>query len=191
MLIFERSINRAEADVVQRYVLRCLKTGRCSVIGKTGVTRVPDYRDNPTVLSYAVLDEGQPVAWLKLKCKPGWAAFEVKHVWVEPEYRGCGLTESIYRAAINHDGIMIASGITQTKWARALWARFVRDDIFHIWAQDLNDLDRVAPVFYDEGEVYTSLPHLYTRDFKIYKKHDVRLIAVKKPNAKSTLKRRN
>lgn len=177
MLIFERSITRNEARFVYDYLVRRLVTGRFRKVKRTGVVEI---FGNENITSYAVLDDGVPVGWLKLQRKPGWFVYEVKHVWVEKEYRGTGITERIYRAAINHDGIAIASGITQTKWARALWARFVRDDVFNIWAQNLNDVSQRAAVWYDDGEVYTSLPYLYTRNTSLYRRHDIRLIAVRK-----------
>lgn len=177
MLIFERSITREEADFVLRYLDKRIHSNWIRSVGTTGVYEI---FGNENTTSYAVLDGADPVGWLKLQRKPGWEAYEVKHVWVEPAYRGTGITERIYRVAINHDNRMIASGITQTKWARALWTKFVRDDTFNIWVQNLNVIEERAPVVYDENELYTSIPDLYTKDVRLYKHRDIRLIAIRK-----------
>lgn len=177
MLIFERSITREEANSVLTYLELRIRANQFRPIGKTGVYEI---FGSEHVTSYAVLDGAQPIGWLKLQRKPGWAVYEVKHVWVEPRYRGTGMTEKIYQAAINHDNRMIASGITQTKWARALWTKFVYKDVFNIWAQNLNVIDERADVVYDENNLYTPIPDLYTRDFELYKHRDIRLIAIRK-----------
>ena len=178
MLILERSITQEHAEHIQRYVWRRLDAGRYRQVGKTSVYQLHGHEN---VTTYAYLANGEPIAWLKMQKRPGWIGYEVKHVWVQPQFRGKGLMETIYRAAINTDQQIVISGVTQTRWARALWARFVQKRMFRIWAQDLNNLSHRGQVFYDEevGELYSLIPHLYTRDYDTHKKHDVRLVAIR------------
>jgi GNAT superfamily N-acetyltransferase len=129
--------------------------------------------DSDRYTSYAVLANDLPVAWLYLTRKAGWAAWEVLQVFVFPELRGHGLASKIYKAAVNHDGILLASGKTQSKSSRKLWKQLIETNAFHVWAQDFKNLDLRAGVEYYDDELYCELP-VYTRDAT---KHDVRFVA--------------
>ena len=76
---------------------------------------------------------------------------------------------------MNVDGIILASGKTQSKSSRALWRRFIERDTFNIWAQDFNDLRQRSSVEFHEDELHCTLP-VYER---YHSKYDVRLIAVR------------
>lgn len=178
MIILERSVTKQYWLPMYDYILRRINTHRFSRVGGTDVLHV--YGGENT-RAYAVLStqpetKGLPVAWLYLGKRPGWAAWEVRQVWVFPDWRRYGLAKKIYQAAVNVDGIMLASGKTQSKSARALWHRLVKSKTFNIWAQDFNNLDLTSDVFFEDDELQCNL-ELYTRWSC---KHDVRLIAVKK-----------
>ena len=117
-----------------------------------------------------------------VKQRPGWTAWEVEQLWVFPAFRGKGIASTLYRAVVNQDGMLLASGKTHTKYSKALWERFIRKQTFTIWAHDFANLDKWCDVVWDEdsGEVFSRLS-LYTNvgnSDKIGK--DVRLIALKK-----------
>lgn len=173
MLILERSVTKPFWSTMHDYLERRIKAGRLRTIGRTGVVCVEGGR---CTVSYAIIVNGHPVAWLYLARRPNWTAWEVRQVWVFPELRGHGLAQRIYRAAINHDALILASGKTQSKSSRQLWQRFIEKDTFNIWAQDFNDLRQRASVVYHEDELYCELP-VYTRHKD---KHDIRLIATRK-----------
>lgn len=173
MLILERSVTKEFWSTLLEYLERRIRAGRFRTIGRTGVVCI---EGGQCTTSYAIVVNGHPVAWLYLGRRPNWAAWEVRQVWVFPELRGHGLAQRIYRAAVNQDGIILASGKTQSRSSRQLWQRFIEKDTFNIWAQDFNDLRSRASVAFHEDELFCNLP-VYTR----WKdRHDVRFIAVRK-----------
>lgn len=178
VIILERSVTKQYWLPMYDYILRRLNTGRFDAIPGTRVLHVHGGENTRTyaVLSTEAETRGLPAAWLYLGKRPGWAAWEVRQVWVFPDWRRDGLAKKIYQAAVNRDGILLASGKSQSKSARALWHRFVKDRTFNIWAQDFNNLDLTSDVFFEDDELQCNL-ELYTRWSC---KHDVRLIAVKK-----------
>lgn len=173
MLILERSVTKEFWSTLYDYIVRRLETNRFEPVGRTGVVHVYGGECSRT---YAIVVNGQPVAWLYLGRRPTWKAWEVRQVWVFPELRGHGLAARIYRAAVNVDGIILAAGKSHTKTSRALWKRFIEHDTFNIWAQDFNNLSLRSTVEIVDDEVYCPLP-LYTR---WHSKHDVRFVAVRK-----------
>jgi hypothetical protein len=173
MLIHERSVTKEFWSVTYEYIARRVRTNRFNSVGRTGVVHVHGGRCTRT---YAIIVHGHPVAWLCLARRPKWGAWEVRQVWVFPELRGHGLAQRIYRAAVNQDGILLASGKTQSKTSRALWRTFIKRDTFNIWAQDFNNLRLRSLVELDDDELLCDLP-VYTWNTT---KHDVRLLAMRK-----------
>ena len=153
MLIFERSVTKEYWSAMHAYIMRRLQTGRYEPVGNTGVMHV---FGGQTTCTYAIVVNGWPVAWLYLGRRPTWHAWEVRQVWVFPELRGHGLASKIYRAAVNTHGIILASGKTQSKTSRALWARFVRLKTLDLYANDFNDLDQRSQVWYEDGEIQSN-----------------------------------
>lgn len=172
MLILERSVTKEFWTVTYDYLMRRLTTGRFRPVGRTGVVNVTG---GVTTTSYAIVVQGRPVAWLYLGRRSTWSAWEVRQVFVFPELRGHGLATRIYKAAVNVDGLLLASGKSQSRTSRALWRRFIERRTFTVWAQDFNDLRRHAGVEYHDDELYCPLP-VYTLNPT---KHDVRLLAVR------------
>lgn len=125
---------------------------------------------------------GWPTSWLYLRRRKGWQAWEVEQVWTFPEHRGQGLAETLYKAAINRDGILLASGFVHSPHSRALWARFVAKRLFNIWAQDLIHLDRTADVYLDDDGAVSSPLSIYhpLSTWQPRKQGDVRLLALRK-----------
>ena len=132
---------------------------------------------------YFVKDRvGEPIAWLYLYRKPNWKAWEVYQIWTFPEYRGQGLAQKLYKAAINEDGIILASGDLHTQYSQALWKSFVRKNLFNIWAQDFKNLSLVGAVEYDKEQdaIECSLPIYLKPSSRESTKSDVRFLATKK-----------
>ena len=173
MLILERSVTEPYWKAHRDYINRRLSAGRWRRVGRYGVVNI---QGNSEVTTYAVLRDKQPVAWLYLGKREAWHAWEVLQVWVFPEYRGEGLASKLYRAAVNGDGLLLASGETQSKSSRALWRRFIKKKMFNIWAQDFNNLESVASVSVEDDQLDCELP-VYTRE---HGPHDIRLVAAKK-----------
>lgn len=134
---------------------------------------------------YTCTPNGEPIAWLWLKQRKGWRAWEVAQIWIFPEHRGKGWAHRLYQAAINSDGILLSSGDLHTQYSQALWRSFIRKKLFNIWAQDFKNLKRRAIVEYDADadelecdlEIYCrpSAPGAF--------RSDVRLLALKKEAA--------
>jgi GNAT superfamily N-acetyltransferase len=136
---------------------------------------------------YAIFDKApkgeRPIAWLILKQRPGWWAWEVEQLMVFPQFRRQGLASKLYKAVINHDRCMLASGKTHTSHSKAMWESFIRQDLFNVWAHDFSDLQNFYQVCWDKEsqEVVSQLSlysPTYTRD-KI-SKNNVRLVAMRK-----------
>lgn len=97
-------------------------------------------------------------------------------MFVHPHFRGQGLATEIYRAVVNKEQLILASGKTQSKSSRALWFSFVQKRVFNIWAHDFNNLDLKSEVWVEDNELQSEL-QIYTR---LATPRDVRLIAVRK-----------
>lgn len=131
---------------------------------------------------YYVLDNNDPIAWLFLVRRPGWQAWEVHQIWAFPEHRGKGLAQRLYSAAINADGVFLASGNLHTQYSQALWKSFIKKRLFNIWAQDFRDLSKTSEVLYDADldELICDLP-IYKNDIvRGEPRVDVRLLALRK-----------
>lgn len=122
---------------------------------------------------------GWPVSWLYLSRRKGWEAWEVAQIWTFPEHRGQGHAERLYRAAVNADGILLASGKLHTQYSQALWRSFIRRKIFNIWAQDFKDLGQTSTVEVDDDEMLCHL-EIYIDPGYRRPKSDVRLLALRK-----------
>lgn len=123
---------------------------------------------------YFVVDEDyRPVSWMMLWKQDGWTALEVVQLWTFPDYRGAGNAARLYHAAIDIDDKLIMTGSSHSTASRKLWESFIRKQCFNIWAHEINGLDQLSDVFFDEGELQCSLP-IYTKSADVF---DVRLVA--------------
>lgn len=178
MVILERPIGSAQWIPMYDYILRRLTTQRFHRVQGTQVVHV--YGADST-RTYAVLSNepetlGLPVSWVYLWKRPGWSVWEVYQAWTFPDWRRGGLALQIYKAIINRERLLLASGKTQSKSARAFWSKLIEHKTFNIWAQDFNDLDLRSQVLFEDDEVHCNL-ELYTR---WRTKQDVRLVAARK-----------
>jgi GNAT superfamily N-acetyltransferase len=172
MLIFERSVTRPYHDAMYKYIMRRLNTNRVQRIRNTEVMHI----QGACTRTYAIIRAGVPVAWVYLGRRPTWCAWEVRQVFVHPDFRGQGLAGKIYRVVVNKHRLILASGKSQSKSSRALWLSFIKKNTFHIWAQDFNNLDLRSEVWVEDNELQSEL-EIYTR---FATSRDVRLIAVRK-----------
>lgn len=173
MLILERSVTKPYHSAMFEYIMRRLNTDRFEEITGTEIVHV---HGGTCTRTYAVLRAGVPVAWVYLGRRPTWCAWEVRQVFVHPHFRGQGLATEIYRAVVNKEQLILASGKTQSKSSRALWFSFVQKRVFNIWAHDFNNLDLKSEVWVEDNELQSEL-QIYTR---LATPRDVRLIAVRK-----------
>lgn len=131
------------------------------------------------MITYAILDNDHPIAWVCLERRDGWVAWEVIQVFVFPAYRGNGYARKIYEAAVLIDNVLLASGKTQGKDSRALWKKMVSTNRLNIWACDFKNLKSTSEVFIDEdGNLECGLQIYQTKKSRI--KEDVRLLAYRK-----------
>ncbi len=129
---------------------------------------------------YICDDAGWPVSWLYLTQRKGWAAWEVAQIWTFPEHRGKGHAETLYKAAINSDGILLASGNLHTQYSQAMWRSFIRRRLFNVWAQDFKNLTSTALVDIEEDELECELPIYIQPSSWKRPSTDVRLLALRK-----------
>lgn len=184
MLILERSVTKYYWMKMYRYFFRKLQRGNYEVLASTRGGKIVRMGCGKDCRAYAVVvkheDHLRPIAWLYLWRKPGWKAWEVMQVFVFEKVRGQGLARKLYSAAINLDNIIVASGKTQSKSSRALWASFVRQNTFNVFAIDYWNLRSRAQVLWDSEEqgLYCNL-EIYTPPTATERDSDVRLIATK------------
>ena len=154
------------------------------------ITRLPSERVSPGIwrinsgktyrIYYTVDSAGFPISWLYLSKKKGWQAWEVAQIWTFPEHRGKGIAERLYKAAINHDGILLASGNLHTQYSQAMWRSFISKKLFNIWAQDFKDLSRTSTVEVEDEELFCDLEIYQLPRLHRPRKTDVRLLAMRK-----------
>jgi hypothetical protein len=181
MMRFEKSVTKYFVQNVLDHLHKVIKEKGITFPPKSDTLRVdPDERSRYYVIA---LGGYGPVAWLYLERQKGWEAWEVMQVYVNPEFRGRGFARRLYDDAIVNDGIMLASGKTQSKYTRGLWESFIRSERYDLFAIDFKDLDSVCPVFWDaESEmVWSDLKLYFTQNDPAYEQNrDVRLIATRK-----------
>ncbi len=138
-------------------------------------------RSGKRIIVYYICDgDGWPISWMYLTQRKGWKAWEVTQVWTFPEHRGKGLAESLYRTAVDVDGLLLASGNSHTPHSQAVWRSFIRRRLFHIWAQDFKDLSQTSAVEVEDDELHCALP-IYLRPHPHGRpRSDVRLLAIRK-----------
>lgn len=174
MIILEQSVTKPFWEATRDYLRRRVQLERFRKVGRTGVIEIPGGRYTTT---YAIVLEDEPIAWLYLRARPGWAAFEVRQVFSHKDFRGQGLAQRLYKAAINTDGCLVASGPSHSKYSMGLWKKFIKNRTFNIWAHDFNNVRLRCPVEVDEdGELECEFP-VYQR---LPGKHDIRFVAEKK-----------
>ena len=179
MLIQERSVTKYYWLKMYRKLFRKIQAGTYKRVGQTGVLVVTfGTRHRYYVLTAKEKGHLRPVAWLYLWQKPGWKAWEVMQVFVFEKLRGQGLAKKLYSAAINQDELIVASGKTHSSHSRGLWRSFVRNGNYSIYAIDYWCLSDRSQVFWNEGELWSTLD-LYQTDPN-YQERDVRLIATRK-----------
>jgi len=177
MFILENSITRKYWLPTQTYLYHYIRHNKWDWVGDQGVVKITCDRDG---IAYAVCDivDGRfmPIGWVWLTKKRTWIAYEVSQTYVLEEHRGNGYAVLLYETALN-DGVMLASGPSHTSYSMGLWAKFVREDKFNIWAQDYKHLDLTSQVIEEDGVVEAISLELYHPP---HTSQDVRLIAQRK-----------
>lgn len=176
MYILEQSITSYYWKPTQDYLRRRICRGRYREVGNTGIFEVFGGKNGCTT-SYVLCDGLEPIGWIYLRRNPNWVAYEVRQTFIVKDYRGNGYAEKLYKAAINTDGVLLASGCSHTKYSMGLWKKFLRKKMFNIWAHDFADLRKHAAVEIDrDGEIECDLDVYHDA----LGKQDVRLIAQRK-----------
>lgn len=185
MQILERSVTKQFWMKIYRGLVRKIQRGQYRQVLKIGKLKILHFTKNEHECLYAVCvkhkNDLRPIAWLNLWRAPGWKSWEVIQVFVFEKLRGQGLAKLLYKAAINTEGLIVSSGITQSKSSRSLWKSFVQKELFDIYAIDFTDLRSRSQVLFDKehDELWCSLEIYSAVDPKI---QDVRLIATRKTN---------
>jgi GNAT superfamily N-acetyltransferase len=174
VIVLEQSVTKPFWEATRDYLRRRIVLGRYRKVGRTGTIEIPGGKYTTT---YAIVVEDEPIAWLYLRSRPGWAALEVRQVFVHKDFRGQKLAQRLYKAAINTDGCLLASGPSHSKYSMGLWKKFIQKKTFNIWAHDFNNTRLHCQVEYDEnGDLQCEFP-VYTR---LPGKHDIRFVAERK-----------
>ena len=169
MLILERAITISNAEHAKTWLLKKIQHS------KNGYG---SHYLNPRRLVIFKFSNSKLIGFLILRNPKNSHYWEVDYVWVDKGFRGKSITEKLYQIAIDQN-LILSSGKSQTKFARAFWFKLIRKSKFDIYAYDLKT-DESSQVFIEDDEIWCSLDHLYTNDFLTLQKHDVRLIALMK-----------
>jgi GNAT superfamily N-acetyltransferase len=106
-----------------------------------------------------------------------WAAIETSILYVSPNFRRMGVAEQLYDAILD-DGQIVICGWSHNPKSRALWKKMMSNPKYVIWAQDMNDIDRISDVWFDEEDEMVCNLKVYV-DIKVKTcKEDVRLVAI-------------
>ena len=180
MLILERSVTKHYQVKMYRKLFRAIQQGRYTRVGASNVLLLT-FGTRHRYYVITMKDNGnlRPIAWLYLWQKPKWKAWEVMQVFVFEKQRGKGLATKLYSAAINTDNLIVASGKTPSKYSRALWRSFVRNNNYSVFAIDYWNLKDRSQVLWNDGELWCMLDVYFTGDWN-YQDRDVRLIASRK-----------
>lgn len=182
MLILERSVTKPFWMRIYKILARKIKKGQFHEVQGTGVLQVQcDSGVRGYVMVERYFNELRPVAWLYLWQDQDWQAWEVMQVFVFEKLRGQGLAKKLYKVAINHDNIIMASGLTQSSSSRALWKSFIQKNTFDVYAIDYWNMKDRSQVFWDKDndEIWCTLDIYYTGKPELQDR-DVRLIATRK-----------
>lgn len=174
VIVLERSITKDYWEPTQAYIERRFDAGKYRKVGGSGVIEV---HGSKCATCYSIVDGNEPVSWLYLRRRPNWACWEVAQAYTLKEHRGNGLATRLYKAIVNADEQLLATGKSHTRFSMGVWKKFVKEGTFRIWAHDFSNLDRTAEVVVEDGELVCPL--------QIYKptangRADVRLVAMKK-----------
>lgn len=176
MLVLRNAITRPYWTSMHEYVLNRMKV----CVSEKVTPKVWKLQSGLYRQVYYICDaNGWPASWLYLTQRKGWKAWEVAQVWTFPEHRGKGQAETLYKAAINADGILLASGNLHTQYSQAMWRSFIRRRLFNVWAQDFKDLSHTSTVDVEDGELECGLP-IYIDPGTRRPTSDVRLLALRK-----------
>jgi hypothetical protein len=179
MRIYERSVTQPYWEPVYRYLAKRWRPtfrqiGDVTMLHGTGKGQR---------IYYAIFRNSRygprPAGWLILRQRLGWWAWEVEQLWVFPAFRGQGMAKQLYKAAIDGDNLIVASGKTHTKYSKGLWESFIRKGTFNIWAHDFQNVSRWCPVIWDAGEVYSRISLYDTGGLYDTINQDMRLMALK------------
>lgn len=130
-------------------------------------------------LVYFLHCDGEVLAFVELEQPKKWVAHEVTYLFVRADYRKLGVASYLYSSIIE-DGILLMSGWSQNPKSRGLWMKLIKQEKYNIWAQDILNLERTCQVYFDDGELQSSLK-LYQDINKKPRKlnSDIRLFAMK------------
>lgn len=177
MLVLRNAITRPYWTQMYDYVCNRITRLPSHYVG-SGVCRIDSGRSYK--IYYLVDEAGFPISWLYLSQRKGWRAWEVAQIWTFPQHRGKRLAERLYKAAINLDGILLASGNLHTQYSQAMWRRFISKGLFNIWAQDFKNLERTSTVEVEDDELFCDLEIYQPPKLHRPRRTDVRLLALRK-----------
>lgn len=168
MLILENAITSRNARETKEWLLKKIPARRS----------FGSHLLNDRLLVIYKFANQELVAFLILKNPKNVGFWEVTYVWVDKQFRSNSIAEKLYSIAINDKNLILSSGKSQTKFARAFWRKLISKSKFNIFAFDLKS-GTAEDVIVIDDEIYTPLPYLYVKDERFIRKHDVRLIAIK------------
>lgn len=168
MLILENAITSRNAREAKEWLLK-----KIPIRNNYG-----SYFLNDRLLVIYKFANQELIAFLILKNPKNVCFWEVTYIWVDKEFRSKKIAEKLYSIAIKDKNLILSSGKSQTKFARAFWRKLISKCKFNIYAFDLKSGVAEDVVVLDD-EIYTPLPYLYVEDERLARKYDVRLIAIK------------
>lgn len=187
MFILEHAVPEKFWAPRLQYIQRLYKRGCWRNVG-LGVIEVysPLYFNVKWYVAMTNKTNPRPKGWIEVWRRKGWKGWDASQTWVFPEFRGKGLARRFYRAIIDIDGEILYSGASHSRYARRLWASFVRDGLFAMHAQNLDNCRERCDVVWADDQLYSAIP-LYSDSHdqkqRTKLKRDIRLVAYRKKEA--------
>ena len=182
MELYTAKVGKRLASQQLKYLKWCESTLAGSINGYDLYIAV----DKEKALTYYLTDNSKVIAFLYMEAIERWKAMEEAIVWTDDAYRGRGLVPALYDTFIKRDNGILISDNLHTKYAVAMWKRYIKTQRYNIYAINLKNPRQKVQVWWDnehDDVMYDSkFAELWTdstvRGAKAYlKQHDIRFVA--------------
>ena len=181
MYIVDWPVTKAYWEPCFKYIVQCFKRGAFERVGGTFVYRMKSGKARYYVVAKKYAGEYHIYGWFFLCQLRSFLAWSIEQSFIFVDHRGDGWSKVLYKAVIEDEGLILASGPQQTKTARIMWKRMIAKGRYTIFAYDFKN-GLIADVIYDpdNDELHCKL-QVYDRHMNYQTaQRDVRFLAVQK-----------